>query len=712
MPIKSRPATFVLLMQLLLMLPVVSTQAAEADFPVPASIRPAINFWTRVYTEVDTNSGFLHDSQDLSIVYQSLQRDTKYIDERRKAIIDNLRVLATGKRSGLTEHQKVLLSLWGENTPNARFEQAAQNVRWQLGQSDRFREGLARSGAYRKHIEEVVKAKGLPPELGILPHVESSFHPGAFSSAAASGMWQFMRDTAVRYMRVDLVVDDRLDPYTSTNAAMELLKYNYEVLGTWPLALTAYNHGTGGMARAVRDAGTRDIGLIISDYKGPRFGFASRNFYPQFIAALELDRNAEKFYGKVNMDPAPDFVSLELPAYVEAKVLADNLGIDLATLRKYNPALLSPVWNGNKRIPKGFVVKVDRAQLNGNSLQAGYNRIAATNLYLAQIPDVSYTVRSGDSLSVIAARFNTSVAQLASINQLQDRNRLRVGQTLVLPQGVDAQQAAAPVQVASVSNSPPPVMAAPAMSGPPAIVAPTVASTTQTVSGSGKYQVKSGDTISGIARRYSMASATLMAMNGLDDRSIIHPGQELLLRTESSVLTLTQDIASTIDADLAVAIEETSQQFDAAQVNLSMDPYNYEVAADGSIEIHADETLGHYAGWLQVSSADLRRANGLNSSATVRIGNRLKLDFSKVDRASFLQKRRDYHANLQALYFATWRIRDTENYSIKNRDLLVTLAQRRSIPLWLFRQYNPGVDADALRVGQVVVFPVVERITN
>src|SRR5690606_31302286 len=115
-------------------------------------------------------------------------------------------------------------------------------------QSDRFREGLVRSGAYRDHIESVIAARGLPPELVILPHVESSFHPGAFSSVAASGMWQFMRETAQRFMRVDLVVDERLDPWVATEGAMELLEYNYGRLGTWPLALTAYNHGTNGMA--------------------------------------------------------------------------------------------------------------------------------------------------------------------------------------------------------------------------------------------------------------------------------------------------------------------------------------------------------------------------------------------------------------------------------------------------------------------------------
>lgn len=178
--------------------------AAPSDFPLPDNLRPAVAFWKRVYTEVDTQHGFLHDSVNLDVVYDALPRDTKTIEARRAQIIADLKVLASGKRDGLNDNQRRILELWGSNTPNARFQKATENVRWQLGQSDRFREGLVRSGAYRPHIDRVLKSLDLPPELGVLPHVESSFHPGAVSSVAASGMWQFMRETAQRFMKVDM----------------------------------------------------------------------------------------------------------------------------------------------------------------------------------------------------------------------------------------------------------------------------------------------------------------------------------------------------------------------------------------------------------------------------------------------------------------------------------------------------------------------------
>src|SRR5690606_10268181 len=129
-----------------------------------------------------------------------------------------------------------------------------------------------------------------------------------------------------------------------------------------------------------------------------------------------------------------------------------------------------------------------------------------------------------------------------------------------------------------------------------------------------------------------------------------------------------------------------------------------------SIEIQAAETLGHFADWLGIPTANLRRMNGLSFGDPVFTGDRLKLDFSAVDRPAFETRRRAYHRDLQAQYFDSWRIKGTEKYSIRSRDLLVNLTRDRSIPLWLFRQYNPDVDTSRLSIGQELVFPMVERV--
>ena len=196
-------------------------------------------------------------------------------------------------------------------------------MRWQLGQSNAFLAGYKRSGLYRNHITSVIEDKGLPAELIALPHVESSFNPSAYSSAAAAGMWQFTRATGQRFMRIDHIVDERMDPYISAEAAMSLLEYNYRVLGTWPLALTAYNHGAGGIARAVREMGTSDIEVIVANYKGRRFGFASRNFYAQFLAVNDVEKNSKKYFGDVQFETerllSPRCTT---DAYIDAEVFA------------------------------------------------------------------------------------------------------------------------------------------------------------------------------------------------------------------------------------------------------------------------------------------------------------------------------------------------------------------------------------------------------
>jgi len=375
-----------LIFGLLLLLSGSALAQDPALFPRPPELEPAIGFWVRVYTEVDTRSGFLHDSQHLSVIYKALPLNRGDIESNRTRIQQELQVLASGKRDDLTQSQQDVLALWPENVSNQTLRTAASNVRWQLGQSDRFLGGLQRSGAYRQHINQVVREKGLPIELGVLPHVESSFNPGAFSSASAAGMWQFTRATGQRFMRIDHIVDERMDPYLASSAAMSLLEYNLSVLGTWPLALTAYNHGAGGIARAVRDTKTTDIETIIATYKGRAFGFASRNFYPQFLAVLQVENNARQYFGDIRLNPAPDFREVETDSYIDAEVFASSVGISLEQLRDDNRALRPVVWEGNKRIPKGFTMKVRREAVPEGNLLA---LISDDFKFPIQTPDIA-----------------------------------------------------------------------------------------------------------------------------------------------------------------------------------------------------------------------------------------------------------------------------------------------------------------------------------
>jgi membrane-bound lytic murein transglycosylase D len=733
------------------MAPAIAQNAS--DFPRPESLEPAVEFWIRVYTEVDTQSGFLHDAEHLDVIYTALPLDRKQIEAKREAIKAALTVLSTGKRTGLTAEEQQVLALWPSNVSNQALKIASDNVRWQLGQSNRFLAGLRRSGAYREHIQKVIAAKNLPSQLVVLPHVESSFNPGAYSSADAAGMWQFTRATGQRFMRIDHIVDERMDPYIAAEAAMSLLEYNYRVLGTWPLALTAYNHGAGGIARAVREIGSSNIEDIVANYKGRRFGFASRNFYAQFLAVNEVEKRAESFFGKVDYNSAPNFTEFETDAYIDAEVFARSANISLAQLKADNPALRPVVWEGQKRIPRGFKMKLRDAKVTPQELLASIDR---DYKFVVQTPDVAYTVVRGDSLSAIAKRFNTSVSRLVALNQLTSSHRIQIGQRILLPQDETS-----------------------------------LAAQSQQAPADGIYTVARGDTVSTIARRFSVGETALLRLNGIEDAHRIYPGQELrlpglyaaqpqLVATERAPASLVDPVEiatvegeaergvdspesrvaessqtlSEIERIVPEAIAEQGSDADAPQASeaiavelalvdtvavdidavaeevatatndntpvesdaelaeaLSADPADYSVASDDSIEVQATETLGHYADWLAVRAWDVRRLNGMAYSDPVIVGKRLTLSFTKVSRPEFERRRKDYHSTLQREFFAQYRIRDVEEYTIRRNENIGTIARNRySAPLWLVRQYNPELDFNRIQIGQKVVFPLLQSV--
>ena len=719
-------------------------------FPRPPELEPAVRFWTRIYTEVDTQSGLLHDARNLTVVYDRMPLDRRQIENRRNQIQTDLRVLAGGKRSGLSEGQRQILSLWPEDVSNEVLREAVDNVRFQLGQSDRFLGGLRRSGAYRQHIDAVIREKGLPAELAVLPHVESSFNPNAYSSAAAAGMWQFGRATGQRFMRIDHIVDERMDPYIASNAAMSLLEYNHSVLGTWPLALTAYNHGAGGIARAVRETGTTDIETIVANYRGRAFGFASRNFYAQFLAVLDVENRASDYFGDVNFDPAPVFRTVVTDAFIDAEIFARSVGISLEQLQADNRALRPAVWEGNKRIPRGFPVKLREGVVAEENVLA---LISDDYKFAVQTPDVAYVVERGDSLSVIARRFNTTVGRLVALNQLRSRNRIQIGQRLLLPQD----NAVADQTLGELAAQ------------------------------DGQYTVRRGDTISVIASRFGVSEQQVLSLNGIADRNRIYPGQNLQLPgfedhsrataanesdrspepesereaaeglaqvTEEEIpmasrnpeveadtisavpalgpvmdLALVEELLppaavlpdnAALDSEVTAAdeiAEAIDPAVDVAEANqqlvedLSADPSDYSVSRDNTIEIQASETLGHYADWLGIRAWDIRRLNNMAFRDPVIIGNRLRLDFSKVNIAEFERARREFHSTLQQEFFASYRIQNVETYEVRRGDNISTIARRRySSPIWLVRQYNPELDFNRIQIGQPIVFPLLERV--
>jgi len=466
----------------MLWLSLATAAGAQELFPRPPEIADAVAFWTRVYTEVDTNGGFLHDTRNLAVVYEVLDFGDDASSRQRMRIRDRaaekyeemLEKFARGERGGLTTDEARVLALWPAGTTSEEFRRAAGQVRFQLGQADRYRAGLIRSGRWQQHIDEVMDDAGLPRELGAMPHVESSFDPTAYSRVGAAGMWQFTRSTGLRYMQIDHIVDQRRDPYMSTVAAARLLKDNYDVIRSWPLAITAYNHGLAGMRRAIREVGTDDIGEIIEKYESRTFGFASRNFYPAFLAALDVDRNAERHFGPVDIEPALLSTVIVLPDYIDAAPLANALRMSVGDLRRFNPALMDTVWAGDKHIPRGFEIRVPAA--TGTDPIALLAAVPSSMRFAEQRPDLYHRVQSGETLSQIAERYRIGLSTLIRANGLSNGNFIRVGQQLTLP--VAGSEAIAIAAVQETAAEPP--RPTPSQPSPEAVAAVQEAEETDT----------------------------------------------------------------------------------------------------------------------------------------------------------------------------------------------------------------------------------------
>ena len=223
-------------------------QIYAQNFPRPVELERDVQFWLKVYTQATTQQGYIHDVYNLAVVYEKIdvggtgKDNRRLIKVRKQFYADILEALATGKRNNLSADERRVLNLWGQaNVANKTLSDAAKNIRFQLGQSNRFRQGLIRSGEWRSYIDSTLRDLNMPLELAALPHVESSFNPEAYSHVGAAGLWQFIRSTGRRCMQIDYVIDERMDPYTATVAAAKLLQHNYNLTESWPLALTAYN---------------------------------------------------------------------------------------------------------------------------------------------------------------------------------------------------------------------------------------------------------------------------------------------------------------------------------------------------------------------------------------------------------------------------------------------------------------------------------------
>ncbi len=360
------------------------------------SLKKHVDFWIDIYSKYHTSQSVIHDARYVDHIYEVIDSpgSAKEAKKKWRAVLMSLheKQVRAGKPdldpATLTANERKVYALFDDIREPSKFLNAAhrKRLRSQIGQREAHLDGLKASGRYLPLMEEVFKANGLPIELTRLPFVESSFNLKARSKVGASGIWQFMPNTGRLFLNVNAAIDERNDPVRATEAAARLLKLNYDSLGTWPLAVTAYNNGRKNMMRLVRRLGSQDFEDLLTIYHGRAFGFASSNFYSCLLATIEIHKNYRKYFGEIEFQKPDDFFEAPLPDSVVLPELIRLMSYDTDRLKVLNPGIESDVFRGKLMLPAAYKL---RLPMTGSL--AGLEKASAAKVFLigyAQIPAV------------------------------------------------------------------------------------------------------------------------------------------------------------------------------------------------------------------------------------------------------------------------------------------------------------------------------------
>jgi membrane-bound lytic murein transglycosylase D len=632
-------------------------QPGDARFPLYDVIKPNVSFWATIYGQHPSTRGVIHDSLRLDIVYDVIDlvsaetSGARRINRQRmkRACRRIERILSRLAADPRTEDDacRRVAALFGPDADGAVFAGARHRVRCQVGQWDRFRDGLVRSGAYIDQMRAILREHGVPPDLAYLPHVESSFNIHAYSKFGAAGMWQFTRSTGRRYMTVDYVLDERRDPIVATRAAARLLKENYAKLGSWPLAVTAYNHGAAGMQRA--QAAHGDYPAIFTAYKGRTFKFASRNFYAEFLAARQVASAYERYFGPLALDSPKVVRSVALDGYAAFADLCRHFQVSQRTLRNLNPALRPPVLTGQKYIPKGYSLILPGP---GNTdVDVG----AAVPLALyreAQKPSRYHVVQRGDTAGKIARTHGIPLSDLMLANNLDRRATVYLRQTLRIPHTGEPLPQRIPQPDVSATPMPPRMAA----NGP-------------------SVAIPADLPVEDDRRRYRRPGTAPADRLALDGDAVSVPGGHL-----------------------------------AAHIGFAR-PIRAGHPPIGVVRVDVEETLGHYAEWAGVQASRIRQLNRLPFGRALQLHQLIEIPLDRVAPAAFETRRYEFHKRLQEDFFAAYRIGELQQYHVQPGDNYWTLCRQKfDLPLWLLRYYNADVNLAALKIDQPLTVPAVESI--
>ncbi len=349
-------------------------------FEISPFYYPTVHFWFLIYTQFESTSVVLHDKNNLSIIYKVLDfsslkqkkipNNTLYIlqqkisREKLEALRRDLNLLSIDPFSLTTESKKIFQMLLAAKVavPIARspriqfFRNLRDNIRTQTGQKNFIHDGIVRSLPYQKFLARYFEARHLPKELLAIPFLESSFNPRAQSKVNALGIWQFMPLISSYYVpKSTKNFDYRQNVGVASVAASFLLSDNFKILKSWDLAVTAYNSGTRHLLKTKRELG-RIVTLedVIRHSDSRHFGFASKNFYSEFLALAHTLAYQDELFPSLHASDRSDIDK-------ELRFFMSKCGINLQKELSY--LLIDDVYFHNHHtdstngiIPKGFIL--------------------------------------------------------------------------------------------------------------------------------------------------------------------------------------------------------------------------------------------------------------------------------------------------------------------------------------------------------------------
>ncbi len=355
----------------LLPTPVAQAFIFSSRLPEQGLVAEKVTFWTRIFDHYESTVIVVHDTRQVHRIvdiidfrrapYRTVpswsQRQkiaNKYVKRYRQALRRFKKHRLTARKFGAIEQR--LYNVYRHDL--ARLLRGQVRLRSQSGLRDTYIAAIRRAQPFMAHMEDIFGQHRVPRELVRMTFVESMFNYKARSKVGAAGVWQFMPRTAREFLHLNRLVDERISPLKATRAAAKLLRRNYRYLGTWPLAVTAYNQGAGSIKRAVRKLKTTDLNVIIAKYRAKTFGFAGRNFYSEFIAA-------NKVYHKLvdgKRHQPMSLVSVRLPKKVSTASLIKKTSLDKNTLGKHNLCLSPRAFTSKRdmKLPPYYEIYVPR----------------------------------------------------------------------------------------------------------------------------------------------------------------------------------------------------------------------------------------------------------------------------------------------------------------------------------------------------------------